>query len=613
MKLDLCPCSLVLISDVKAHDSPCVSFSLTGSMEVETIKEAYSASIQLTEIHMKKEICQDRIPLFSDVILPFSLSASANVNLFYNEYSFSMSCTPITLVVGSMDVAYLLTLIDCMKEWLPRHDTDTPPDALERSSVDVAVLDKSSSVEAATMDKSSSVDVAALDTSSSVEAATMDKSSSMEATPKTSVRLQLKGSLPTIRLIFTSNSYQSLIPVASVEVQHAAFSLHLQQKSLNVLSRITLFGQYFDRSSGKWLVAIEPCEINARMDQSVYDGDDNTRLDVKVDADSLLEVNVTASMVAALNTYFLEMKEAVEYHGQETLDLRNVAPRQKETVTTYCKMGNVTNNNHICFVNHSGLNILCCILDGYDASQTLVSFVVKDGEATYSDILSYPSFRQLFREDYVETNQKAVSVHCDGYNSVCLPLYSEATRYLVPQSCVDPRLLLVVRSQLSFGRKELLITGRISVENHSGLSLFYGFDSEATADGRGFLTPLERFNDDCVVYAPSSCNTNGVVSLSLGPSFSMYEHNAVARIIVDRIEGRDTAFVITLGRQQQCLRVHVTHTPLTLENGLTTSLIHIILLPCLVIRNQLPMALSVSISDVQNTRGRCWNGHTCRL
>ena len=151
------------------------------------------------------------------------------------------------------------------------------------------------------------------------------------------------------------------------------------------------------------------------------------------------------------------------------------------------------------------------------------------------------------------------------------------------------------------------------MENHSGLSLFYGFDSEATAEGRGFLTPLERFNDDCVVYAPLSCNTNGVVSLSLGSSFSIYERNAVAKIIVDRIEDKDTAFVITLGRQQQCLRVHVTHTPVSLENGLATSLIHIILLPCLVIRNQLPMPLTVSISDVQNTRGRCWDRQTCRF
>ena len=41
MKLAFSPCSLVFITDVKVPNSPCISFSLSGSAEVETVKEVY--------------------------------------------------------------------------------------------------------------------------------------------------------------------------------------------------------------------------------------------------------------------------------------------------------------------------------------------------------------------------------------------------------------------------------------------------------------------------------------------------------------------------------------------------------------------------------------------
>lgn len=550
--LSLHPIHLFLFSLTEKSNSTSLDFSFSTSAEAHTANNSLTGTLQLMDICVKKV---NEPALFSTLLLPTSLSIAAVIENRFNEITLTLTGTPITMVVGSTDIALVLSLYESLFDRASSESEGSPSTQTEEESSLQLLWN----------------------------------------------HIQLKTVLPLLRLVLVSNSYQSLIPVATLEVQSVALSLQSLNQSITILSRITLCGQVFKKSIGKWELGIEPWQLNGRFDQNTQ------KMGIRIDTTGLLNLNVTSSILATLNGYYLEVSQALELRHTDLLSMYEVAPRQKENVCTYYADKSICNNNYVCFVNHAGCHVFVDISDGHGTAltRTQTSFVVTDGQALYSNILSYPSFQQLLQSDIVEDSYKEVTIHCDGYSSASFPLYSDCEVCLWPLSPVNPMTILVARSQVSFGRKEILISGRISVENRSGLALFYGFDPQTTASERGFTRPLERFSVDSKVYAPSNCCVSGVLSLSLGASFSIYEQSAVAKIDVNALEQAvSNTFIVTLGRQQQCIRVHVNREIVGVSDGASTAILQVLLLPCLVIQNQLPSPITVTISDIADTRGK---------
>ena len=206
------------------------------------------ASIQLSDLSVKKVNEPD---LFSTLLLPLSLSLVAEMENRFNELSLTLTGTPLTMVIGSVDIAFMASLYESLVGQASS-ETDVSPTTQSEEESPLSLL---------------------------------------------GVHLQLKTVVPLIRLVLVSNSYQSLIPVATVELQSIALSVQSLNQSVTMISRVTLCGQVFKKDTGKWEMAIEPWQLNGRFDQSIQ------KLGVRIDTTGLLNLNVTSSILATMNSY----------------------------------------------------------------------------------------------------------------------------------------------------------------------------------------------------------------------------------------------------------------------------------------------------------------------
>ena len=196
------------------------------------------ASIQLSDLSVKKVNEPD---LFSTLLLPLSLSLVAEMENRFNELSLTLTGTPLTMVIGSVDIAFMASLYESLVGQASS-ETDVSPTTQSEEESPLSLL---------------------------------------------GVHLQLKTVVPLIRLVLVSNSYQSLIPVATVELQSIALSVQSLNQSVTMISRVTLCGQVFKKDTGKWEMAIEPWQLNGRFDQSIQN------LGVRIDTTGQLNLNVT--------------------------------------------------------------------------------------------------------------------------------------------------------------------------------------------------------------------------------------------------------------------------------------------------------------------------------
>ena len=158
------------------------------------------ASIQLSDLSVKKVNEPD---LFSTLLLPLSLSLVAEMENRFNELSLTLTGTPLTMVIGSVDIAFMASLYESLVGQASS-ETDVSPTTQSEEESPLSLL---------------------------------------------GVHLQLKTVVPLIRLVLVSNSYQSLIPVATVELQSIALSVQSLNQSVTMISRVTLCGQVFKEVS----------------------------------------------------------------------------------------------------------------------------------------------------------------------------------------------------------------------------------------------------------------------------------------------------------------------------------------------------------------------------
>lgn len=69
------------------------------------------ASIQLSDLSVKKVNEPD---LFSTLLLPLSLSLVAEMENRFNELSLTLTGTPLTMVIGSVDIAFMASLYESL-------------------------------------------------------------------------------------------------------------------------------------------------------------------------------------------------------------------------------------------------------------------------------------------------------------------------------------------------------------------------------------------------------------------------------------------------------------------------------------------------------------------
>ena len=86
---------------------------------------------------------------------------------------------------------------------------------------------------------------------------------------------------------------------------------------------------------------------------------------------------------------------------------------------------------------------------------------------------------------------------------------------------------------------------------------------------------------------------------------SKFEGYTVAHIPMRSFDDATTnEQCIQVGRKQCCIRLFATRKSVLLPNHEEASLVTVVILPCLVIHNLLPVTIRFAISDDKNTRSR---------
>ena len=305
---------------------------------------------------------------------------------------------------------------------------------------------------------------------------------------------------------------------------------------------------------------------------------------------------VLHSLLSILNEYEQELYQLyLILSSDKPFSLTEDPSRQTENV----EHGDLYNK--LCLVNHSGLPIAVDISDGH--SSILLNekrYHVADSTALYTSIPAYPSLRtdlkkkkEKLGKHHIERSCDAV-IYCDNYQKGHIPIFGEdiiVMKRMTGQA-------LVARSQTSFGRKEILVSGRVDVVNNSGVDLFYRFDSTKTEISRALQISLNPLPKTCQVYAPVSACTDGVLLLGTSETYSIFEQSEIVRLEIASLEKGSNELCIRVGRSRLTLRLFVTVRQIS-----SVPLVHIELLPGLKIHNLLYSNVELAVMDVSKTRG----------
>lgn len=410
-------------------------------------------------------------------------------------------------------------------------------------------------------------------------------------------------SFPLLRMILVSNTYSSILPVAFAELKDSFATLDLQEQFTSLSINTNLAAKYFKTEYGQWEACIEPWPLSFRyvVDYEELYCEPKTEFDLH--ADRFLNINVTSSLLRQTASYLKELDQLAILEPTSLAPLHASSPRQSETVRTQSGEQH-GNDNFVCFVNHCGKTVHVSVSNATPNAMAIHedNRTIEDGDAFYSNIPAFPAFQELLQEETVSNDSQEVTIRCDGYESVSMPLYSESCAVLPPRTVVlnteDRQRVLVAHNHIQFGRKEIVLAGRVSVANHSGLPLFFEFSNSSTVD-----SVLLSLPNHCEVYAPAACCSSGELVLSTEAQCSMYEDYTRARIPLSGFDGDATAErCVQIGRKKRCIRLFATQRRVVLPTYDEVRIVTITLLPCLVIHNLLPVEVSFAISDDQNTR-----------
>lgn len=401
-------------------------------------------------------------------------------------------------------------------------------------------------------------------------------------------------SLPSVRVVFVSNRYSALVPVALIEVCDGLVSTEIVPVHVRASASFTLLAHYYKKQFSQWEMCVEPFSFSGMY--SKINSVSGPRSKIVVSSVKTLNINLTHSLLSILNEYEQELYQLyLILSSDKPFSLTEDPSRQTENV----EHGDLYNK--LCLVNHSGLPIAVDISDGH--SSILLNekrYHVADSTALYTSIPAYPSLRTDLKKKkgklgkhHIERSCDAV-IYCDNYQKGHIPIFGED---IIVMKCMTGQAL-VARSQTSFGRKEILVSGRVDVVNNSGVDLFYRFDSTKTEISRALQISLNPLPKTCQVYAPVSACTDGVLLLGTSETYSIFEQSEIVRLEIASLEKGSNELCIRVGRSRLTLRLFVTVRQIS-----SVPLVHIELLPGLKIHNLLYSNVELAVMDVSKTRG----------
>ena len=537
--MNINPVSLLLLSS-PFQDSAGFVVVIGASLELESLNASYNASLQLNHLRIVNE---KKLPVsdscYNDILEKCSVSAVIQ-SVKPKNLKTSISATPIRLLVDSLGLLNVSRVFMHFISFAPHSESD-----------------KTKSVP----QKIRNLDVL-----------------------ETSVRI------PNIRLVCASNRYNSLVPVVLFELRDILSALDEISTHTRMSLSFTITAQYFKKQYSQWETFIEPFFLSCLYSQLLSHKEPISKLIISTV--QTLNVNVTHSLLSAIYQYERELDLIyVLMSSNKSFSITDTPSRQFEDVEN----GDLISN--VCLVNHSGLALSVEISDRHNSiSLNQTNYQVRDATAVYTTLPAYPSLRQNYsREHRANVSYDAV-IYCDNFQTGRIPIFGEDI--IVMKSIKNQAL--VARSQTSFERKEILISGRVDVINNTGQNLFYSFDDVESAMSRGFQTPLEPLPKNCTVYSPVLVSNNGVFSLAADATYSMFEQSAITRLDISSLEQNEKELCVSIGHSHLTVRIYINVVVVS-----SIPLIHIELLPGLKVYNLLYCPMEYVIMDKSKTRGEC--------
>ena len=563
--VSLQPLSVTLYKDPADPSSPSFTlcFGVNASLDAKSPSADFSCDLHSLRLVRGPSI-PEKSTVFSDLLVQSSLAVHCSFPNGFKDVSCSVTASSLNFILDSLSVLQVIDIAKSIAALVPSQPTSTPTPPSE------------------------------------------PQTESVSHSPVVSVTC----SFPLLRVLLVSSSYRSIVPIAFAEFRDLLTAVELQESFTSITVVTHLGAKYFKTEFGQWETCIETWPLSVRYLVDYEDPLREPSAELEVKAESLLNVNLTCSFLNRLVAY-LEELDHFFILDDSVSNLHLESPRQSEVAQSPLSSPDSINDNFICFVNHSGRPIRVDITGTKCASVSFAeaSYVLPDGVAFYSTLLAFPSFQELLQDEIVVNDYKEATVSLEGYRSNSLPLYSESTVILQPatnrvMTQAERDAVVVVRNHTQYGRKEIVLSGRVSIVNNSGLPLFYAFSQEDSSL-LGIATPLDSIPNHCEVFAPASCCHDGVLVLSMETQCSKFEGYTVAHIPVKSFDDAATSEqCIQVGRKQCCIRLFATRKSVLLPNHEETSLVTVVILPCLVIHNLLPVTIRFAISDDKNTRSR---------
>ena len=548
-------------------DSPSIESAgcvvcIGASVEMESLDNAYSVTLQLNDLRI---VTQKTLPVSDSNADDILEKCSVNVSIRLPEpskMSVAVAVTPIHCVIGTLGLLNIAKALIRLSAFMDNMRPMRPTVVVEATSVTELIK------------------------------------MSLQLFKSQIVSL----TLPSVRVVFVSNRYSSLVPVALIEVCDGLVSTEIVPVHVRASASFKLIAHYYKKQFSQWETCIEPFSFSG-MYQNINSVSGH-RSKIVISSVKTLNINLTHPLLSILSEYEQELYQLyLILSSDKPFSITEDPSRQSENV----EHGDLYNK--LCLVNHSGLPITVDISDGH--SSILLNekrYQVANSTALYTSIPAYPSLRtdakkkkgKLWKH-HIERSCDAV-IYCDNYQKGHIPIFGEDI--IVMKSISNQAL--VARSQTSFGRKEVLVSGRVDVVNNSGIDLFYGFASSKETAPRALQISFSPLPKTCQVYAPVSACTDGALLVATSEKYSIFEQSEIARLDIAALEKGSNELCISVGRSRLTLRVFVTVTTVS-----SVPLVHIELLPGLKIHNLLYCNAEFTVMDIYKTRGTASPKHSC--
>lgn len=547
------PISLLIVDAPSIESAGCV-VCIGAAVEMESLYNAYTVTLQLKDMRL---VTQKSLPVSDSNADDVLEKCSVNVSIRVPEpakMKVTVTMTPIHCVIGTLGLLNISKALIRLSAFMDNMRPMRPTVIVEATSMKELLQ----------------------------QCLVLFKS------------LIVSLSIPSVRIVFVSNRYSSLLPVALIEVCDGLVSTEIVPVHVRASASFTLIAHYYKKQFSQWETCIEPFSFSGMY--SKINSVTGSRSKIVISSVKTLNINLTHSLLSILYEFERELYQLyLLLSSDKPFSIIEDPHRQTEKV----EHGDLYNK--LCLVNHSGLPITVDISDGH--SSILLNekqYHVADSTALYTSIPAYPSLRTdlkkkkgNIRKHHIERSCDAV-IYCDNYQKGHIPIFGED---IIVMKCITNQAL-VARSQTSFGRKEILVSGRVDVVNNSGVDLFYGFDSSKEVVSRALQISLNPFPKTCQVYAPVSACTNGVLLLATSATYSIFEQSEISRLDIAALEKGSKELCISVGHSRLTLRIFVSITIVS-----SVSLVHIELLPGLKIHNLLFCNVEFTVMDASKTRG----------